>query len=48
MKEVKLYISLNINFMKEMRFIAKMPLKFYPRFHEENQIYTPKNISLSI
>ena len=48
MKEMKFYISLSIHSMKKTEFIEKMPLNFYPLFHERNQIYTPKNISLSI
>ena len=34
--------------MKKTEFIEKMPLNFSPIFHEGNQIYTPKNISLNI
>ena len=48
MKEMEFYISLSIKFMKKTEFIEKMPLNFYPRFHEGNQIYTPKNISFSL
>ena len=48
MKKTGFCISLSIKFMKEIEFIEKMPLNFHPLFHEGNQIYTPKNISLSI